>query len=72
MCQFICRSDGDIEAVLAAAVLLPLQMDSAVAAAAAALLLCFSKAATDQPVLAKPEAMALLLQLLQVHHYRDQ
>lgn len=69
---FICRSDGNIEAVLAAAVLLPLQKDSAVAAAAAALLLCFSRAAADQPVLVKPEALALLLQFLQVRPCSDQ
>lgn len=45
---------------------LPLARDPLVAAALAALLLCFSRAPLDQQVLVTPPAMSLLGKLLQV------
>ena len=61
-----CRSDGAIADVLKAADRLPLARDPLVAAALAALLLCFSRTPLDQQVLVTPPAMSLLGKLLQV------
>jgi hypothetical protein len=61
-----CRSDGAIGDVLKAADGLPLARDPLVAAALAALLLCFSRTPLDQQVLVTPPAMSLLGKLLQV------